>query len=73
MLFRGVASPLQEKIEQLLHVLLPFAGYQVMPVTEEADIDSESDYDDDFIQDYQEKLLNSKICGKIHGDINPRN
>ena len=41
--------PLEQKMESLLTILLPLAGYEFIKVNLDGNIESDSDYDDDII------------------------
>ena len=47
LLYHGM--PLEQKLENMLTILLPLAGYEYKKVNLDGDLESESDYDDDII------------------------
>ena len=51
LVFKDRKEPLDVKIQYLLEILLPLVKLKFIPVSIEEDIPSESDYDDDFVQD----------------------
>ena len=49
LLYQGM--PLEQKLENMLKILLPLAGYEYRKVNLDGDLESDSDYDDDIIDE----------------------
>ena len=61
---------LDKKIDRLLSILLPAIGIAVKPVDLEANIPSDSDCDDDWVDEITQKLLGNfpKDGKSVDGD-----
>lgn len=50
-------TPLSKKIERLLGYFLPLLGLEFQPPNVDKNIESESDYDDDWVDELNQNLL----------------
>jgi hypothetical protein len=59
LMFKEGYDSLPDKITELLQILLPMVGQSFIPPGE-VEIESESDYDDDFVNDMLEEVVGGK-------------
>lgn len=59
--YHNSSLPFIQKVKSLLEIILPIVGAKLHQVSKNNDVASESDYDDDYMEDCMEELLNGNI------------